>query len=355
MIRTIHKSILREIAVTFVIIVVSLNFVLMMEKIFRLSRFLSEVGASFVDILRVILLIQPQILVMTLPMSFLLSVLVTYSRMTMDSEIIVMRAVGMSMGQISRPAAYVGAVAFLLTGVMTFALSPYSATKVRLMVNSILQTRGPLSLEEGTFHSAFKGVTLLIERKPSPDELRDIFIYDSRNPSRPFVIVARSGRILMSDEGAPSFDIRDGHVSILGEDGFTDLQFKKYVLRFDTGSDSLAERKKEKTPAALLSEASTADEKERISLLLEFHRRLTLALINISIIFLAPALAVLSGKRGRLSGFIAGVAVFSGYYSLLIYFENLVRAGTLPPWAAWIPLLALSALSLGLYRREAGR
>lgn len=353
MIRTIHRSILREIAVTFAIIIVCLNFVLMMEKIFKLSRFLAEVGASFVDILRIILLIQPQILVMTLPMSFLLSVLVTYSRMTMDSEIVVMRAVGMSMGQISLPAAYVGALAFLLTGAMTFYFAPYSATKVRLMVNSILQTRGPLALDEGIFHSAFKGVTLLIERKPSPDELRDIFIYDSRNPSRPMVIVASSGRILTNQEGTPSFDIRDGHVSILGEDGFTDLQFRKYVMQFDTGTDFLVERKKEKTPGGLLSDAATANEKERRSLLLEFHRRITLALINISIIFLAPALAMRSGKRGRLSGFIAGIAVFSGYYSLLIYFENLARAGALPPASAWAPLFVLSALSVVLYRREA--
>lgn len=355
MIRTLHRSILREIAVTFAIIVVSLNFVLMMEKIFRLSRFLSEVGASFADILRIILLIQPQILVLTLPMSFLLSVLVTYSRMTMDSEIVVMRAVGMSMRQISLPAAFVGVVAFLLTGAMTFFFSPHSATKVREMVNSILQTRGPLSLDEGIFHSAFKGVTLLVGRKPAQDEFQDIFIYDSRRPTRPMVIVARNGRILMSEDGAPSFDIRDGHVSIMGDDGFTDMHFKKYVMQFDTGTDFLAERKKEKTPGELLRDALTSEGKERRSLLLELHRRLTLALINLSIIFLAPALAIRSGKRGRLSGFIAGVGVFSGYYSLLIYFENLVRAGALPAVSAWIPLIALSVLSLALYRREARR
>lgn len=355
MIRTIHKSIIREIILIFIITAVCLNFVLMMEKVFRLSRFLSGVGASFLDIIRIILLLQPQILILTVPMSFLIAVLITYGRMNMDSEIVVMRAVGMSLGQISRPAVLAGLIAFYLTAAMTLYFSPLCAAQLRSLVNTTLKTRAPLALEEGIFHTAFRGITVLIGQKPSPDEMRGLFIYDSTNPQRPTVITAKSGRILIDQEGSPVFDIRDGYITIIRETTFTELHFGRYVLKIDIGLDLQTERKNEKTPLALLREAGSSNPEARRALYLEFHRRLTLPLINIFIIFLGPALAMHSGKRGRLSGFMYGVGVFGVYYALLVYFENLVRSGVLPHMSAWAPLLILGVFSIALYHREARR
>ncbi len=111
MMNTIQKSIFREIFIVLPIIVLCLNFVLMMEQVLKFSVVLSGVGSFFTDFLKIILLIQPQLLILTLPMSFLLALLLTYGRMNMDSEIVVMRAVGMSMGQISFPAVIVGIAA----------------------------------------------------------------------------------------------------------------------------------------------------------------------------------------------------------------------------------------------------
>ncbi|MGE5894523.1 MAG: LptF/LptG family permease [bacterium] len=355
MIKTIHKNIIREVITLFLLTVVCLNFVLMMEKVFRLSRFLSSVGASFLDIMRIIILLQPQILILTVPMSFLIAVLITYGRMNMDSETVVMRAVGMSLRQISLPAAVVGLIACYLTASMTLYFSPLCAGKLRALINDTLKARAPLALEEGVFHTAFKDITVLIGDKPSPDAMRDLFIYDSTMPERPKVITAKSGSILINQQGSPIFDIKDGYINIIRDMTFTELHFARYVLKIDIGLDLQTERRNEKTPLALLREASASGPQARQALYLEFHRRLTLPLINIFIIFLGPALAMHSGKRGRLSGFIYGVGVFGAYYSLLIYFENLARSGALPHIVAWAPLLILGAFSLALYHREARR
>jgi lipopolysaccharide export LptBFGC system permease protein LptF len=73
--KIIHRSILRELILTFILSLASLNFILMMEKLLRLSRFLSGVGTSILDMAKIILFLQPQLFILTIPMAFLLSTL----------------------------------------------------------------------------------------------------------------------------------------------------------------------------------------------------------------------------------------------------------------------------------------
>lgn len=355
MFKTLHRNIIEEISLIFVISAVCLDFVLMMEKILRLSRLLSGVGVSFSDIVKIIVLIQPQLLVLTVPMSFLLALLITYGRMNMDSELVVMRAAGMSMGQISMPAAVVGAAAFIITICMTAYVSPASARKLREIVNATIKSYAPLSLEEGVFYHSFNknNVTVLIGHKPAPDEMRDIFIYDATASERPRIITAESGRILINKEGVPAFDIRNGDIHIVKDDTFTEINFARYAFTTDIGFDLLAERKKEKSLSELFSEVKRLSGDQRRKFYIELHRRLTLAAINIFLIFLGPALSIHSGRRGRLSGFIYGVSIFGVYYSILIYFERLIRSGNLHHLFAWAPVLMVGLFSVYLYTREA--
>src|SRR4030065_2726145 len=101
--KIIHKSILKELIFTFIISLAFLNIILVMEKLLRLSRFLSGVGASVADIATIILYIQPQLLLLTIPMAFLLSTLLTYGRHSLDNELVILRTSGMDFSGISNP------------------------------------------------------------------------------------------------------------------------------------------------------------------------------------------------------------------------------------------------------------
>ncbi len=47
--KIIHRSIFKELVLTFLLSLASLNFIIMMEKLIKLSRLLSGVGTSFID------------------------------------------------------------------------------------------------------------------------------------------------------------------------------------------------------------------------------------------------------------------------------------------------------------------
>jgi lipopolysaccharide export system permease protein len=350
---SVQKSMIKEIATVLPISVVCLNFILMMEHILRFSRQLSGAGASLGDFMYMIVLIQPQILVLTLPMSLFLALLIVYGRMNMDSEIVVMRAVGMSMRQISLPSFIVGLAVFVLTALITFYIAPMSAHKLRMLINRIIETRAPLSLQEGVFHDQVKGITLMIGKKPKPNKMRDIFVFDMTDSTRPKLITSEKGEIIVNDEGDVFFDIRKGRVDIVHENSFTEMEFDRYVFKVAMGLELLSGRRAEKSTFELYRSADRHKGRSKRKIYTEFYRRFTLPLMNLFLMFLAPALSMLSGRTGKMTGFIYGVIVFCAYYFCLIYVENLIHSGSIHHGAAWGPLIVFGAISVYIYRKEA--
>jgi lipopolysaccharide export system permease protein len=60
----------------------------------------------------------------------------------------------------------------------------------------------------------------------------------------------------------------------------------------------------------------------------------------------------MAGKSGRLGGLAIGLVVFTSYYVLLVYGENLVRAHTVAHYiGAWTPTVVFGMLGIYLFRR----
>ncbi|MEJ2695710.1 MAG: LptF/LptG family permease [Candidatus Sulfobium sp.] len=357
MFKVIYRSILKELCVTFLLTLAFLNSVLMMEKMLRLSRLLSGVGASMSDVLKIILLLQPQLLLLTIPMSLLLSTLLVYGRMNHDSETIILRASGMDFRKISFPVVVLGILCFIMSIAASFYLAPIGSSRLREEVKTIIAVGSTHAIEEGTFNSSFKDIVILVKAKKPPDRLEDIFIYDSRRKEEPRVLIAREGRLFMQNGSTIGIDLRDGYMNIAKDTAVTELFFKRYRFNLNLDYDSGSPRKKEFTPLQLLKKIRTAGAgKEKKSLYLEFNRRLSLPVVCLLLILLGPPLSLLSGKSGRLGGLAIGLLVFTVYYVLLAYCENLVLASRIPYYVgAWIPTALLGTFAVIMFRRESLR
>jgi lipopolysaccharide export system permease protein len=345
-----HRSILKELILSFLLSAVFLNFTLMMEKLLRLSRLLSSVGASPLDVAEIILFLQPQLFILTIPMAMLLSVLLTYFRLTADNELVIMRNIGMPFRMIARPVMYLGIASFAASLSMSFFLGPAGSVMLREKVMNILVSRAPLAIEEGIFNTSFKDMVILIKDKPAPDILSGIFIVDERKKDEPKVIVAKEGRIL-SQADALSFVLKGGHVYITSKNAYTEITFGSYYFRLTPTLDPGNRKGSELTPLELISESRSSPDK-KIPYLLELHRRLSMPGVCLIIIFLGPSLALIAGKTGRLGGLTIGLLVFAAYYSVMIYGENLVRSGVLPHFVgAWISFILLATFSIYAFER----
>ena len=354
MLKIIYRSTLKELAVTFLLTIAFLNSILMMEKLLRLSRLLSGVGVTLYDMGRIIALLQPQLLLLTIPMSLLLSTLLVYGRMNIDSEIIILKASGMDFRHISFPVILLGIFCFLSSMAVSFYLGPRGSIKLREEITKIIAMRSTLAIEEGMFNTSFKDIMILVKSKKSSDTLDHIFIYDSRKKDEPRVLMAKEGRIFMQDGFTIGLNLSNGYINIIRDTNTTELFFDEYRLTLNIDAESQTPKKAEFTPGELLKKAKEAgSSRDQRSLYLEFHRRLSLPFVCLVLAVLGPSLSLISGKSGKLGGLAVGLLVFTLYYMLLIYGENLATAGRIPPYlGAWMATSILCILATLLVRRE---
>jgi len=86
------------------------------DLLFMLARLLVDGTVGLGTIIRLFVLGLPRVVALTLPMSTLLGILLCYSNLSASSEIVAMRAAGMSLARIMAPALV---VALVISG-MTF-------------------------------------------------------------------------------------------------------------------------------------------------------------------------------------------------------------------------------------------
>ncbi|MBE0425648.1 MAG: LptF/LptG family permease [Nitrospirae bacterium] len=351
--KIIHKSILKELIFTFILSLASLNFILMMEKLLKLSRLLSGIGTSILDMVRIIFYIQPQLFLLTIPMALLLSTLLVYGRLNFDNEIIILRNSGMNFLDISRAVVLLGTLCFFLNMAVSFYLGPKSSIKLREEITNIIKARTPLAIEEGRFNSSFKDTTIYIKERVSDKTVRGIFIYDNRDKKEPRVLIAKEGEIYTEKDFDINFYLKDGYINIVKGNRTTELFFKKYNMVLRLESDSFSGKKAELTPFEIIQKIKKEDIRNALSLYLELHRRVSLPLLCIILIFFGPPLALIAGKSGRLGGLTLGLAVFTLYYMLLLYGENLVKAGKIIHYiGAWSPSVILGVLAFLIFKKE---
>lgn len=352
-----HRAVLRELLAAFALGLLTFNFILVTEKLLRLTKMFASVGASLADIVKILLMFQPQITVLTMPIAFLIAVLLTYGRMNADNELVVLRSSGMSFGALSKPVFVFGTACFAISLLASFWAAPLGAKKLRETVSDIIAKRAPLAIEEGIFNSFFKDVVIYVNEKTDEGRLRDIFVYDGRKTDEPAVLVAKEGILGTPGGTSISFDLRDGLVHLGRGESTTEVSFGRYVIFFPlTSGEWQVQSRAELTPPRLLEEAAGAGGKERRRLLLEFHRRLSLPALCLILMVLGPPLSLRAGRSGKLGGLALGILVFFLYYAAVVYTEGLAAAGTLPVWlGAWLPAATFGAVSLWLFRRASAR
>ena len=94
--KTLDLYVIREIVPPTLLGLLTFTFVLLLDTIPSLLKILVSRGADLVTIGRVFLNLLPSIFAVTIPMAFLLGVLLAFGRLASESELVAMRASGIS-------------------------------------------------------------------------------------------------------------------------------------------------------------------------------------------------------------------------------------------------------------------
>lgn len=147
--------------------------------------------AVFVQLL---LLLVPFVISYALPMGILTGILLTLGRLSADSEITAMRAVGVSLGRVARPVLLLGVLGTLTTLYVNFEAMPRARMEYQRQLSKVVETNPLGFVVPRTFIRDFPGFVIYIGAKDG-DALRDFWLWELDADQRVVRLVrAASGR-----------------------------------------------------------------------------------------------------------------------------------------------------------------
>lgn len=149
-----------------------------------------------------VMLALPYLAGVGLPLALLISVLLVYVRMASDSEVIVMRAAGVSDLRLAAPALVLG---LAVMGVVTWnalVLAPASERELRDLQSNLRDRFSVLFVRPGVFRQIGRDMTLFVQDGVGASEYSGILLQDDRNPDRRITYMAEKGTATIAD-GVP--------------------------------------------------------------------------------------------------------------------------------------------------------
>ncbi len=346
----IHRYIAREITVPTLLGLIIFTFVLLMGRILKLVELVINKGVPAGEVARLFAYLLPSFLVITIPLAFLLGVLLGFGRLSADSEIIALKASGISLYDMLKPVLVLAVLASLITGYLTLQAGPAGNSAFRTQVFQIAASRASAEFQPRVFNDEFDGLVLYVsEIQERSGILEGVFISDERVGTTPSVILARTGRVI-PDRSALTLTLRleDGTIhrrpADKEHDTYQVIDFTTYDINLSLGQeDPNTTQRRRKDKELTTSELQEARElaqtpAERNSLIVEWHRRLILPTAPLLFALIGVPLGIRSQRSGRGGGFATGLVVFLAYYLLLSFAETLaVEGGMNPVVLIWTP------------------
>lgn len=330
-----------------------LTFLIMLPQVLHLVDLWVNKGVSVAVLGRMTLLSIPQFMVAALPMALLVGNLMALGRLAQDSEIIILKASGLSLFQIARPVALLALLFTLFSLLLNSVWLPEAFHKF-LVLKQALVSSTTLSLKNGTFNQSIPGLTIYVqEQPPSGRVLKGILIHDQRNPREAVTLTARSGQLLTTETGETVLFLQDGsRHQRLAQGQYRKLAFATYNL--DLGV-SLGLRTEDK--AKKIDELSMKELNERMAGVdpglahtarMEWHRRMAFPGATLILgLFAVPLGMQQSHRSGRGYGFVLAVLTLIVHFLLLAMGESLAVKGVVASWIGfWMPNLLMAALTI---------
>ncbi|MFY9620011.1 MAG: LptF/LptG family permease [Pyrinomonadaceae bacterium] len=325
------------------------------ETIFR-----ATVPAQFLYGLSLALL--PTVLVFTIPMAVLSGTIIGLGRMGSDSELIAMRAAGVSRWQIVMPALVIGLIATVVALQLNLSEAPHAQQDLRALGARAALYKLDSPVEPQTFTTDIPGYVIYVrEGDKSRGQWGGVFIQTKEADGSTRLITARTGRIDSSAEKS-ELVLQDAVQTRLPAGEAADQQYvverlDQLRILFNTGRNDLIARlqKSENKPDEMgfralrrfIKESTGPQHREGVFLL---HKRIALGLSPLVFAFFGAVLAMRFRRGSRGFGALTSLLVMVTYYLLVVAGEQLTRGGTLPPviggWLATSLVLILAVILL---------
>jgi lipopolysaccharide export system permease protein len=299
----ITRYILRQMILIALFVTAALSIAVWLVQSLRLIDLIVNRGLSAVMFLHLAFLILPRFIEVVLPVAVFIAVLFVYNKLASESEIVVMRAAGVSQGGLARPAFLAGLLAMVVLYALSLAFVPAANRAFKDLQFKIRNRFATVLIQDGVFNAVSDRVMVYDMGRNADGDLLGLVIYDARDPMKPVTIFAARGAIVATPEGMRLFmvdgtrqerDQASGHLSV--------LSFARYT--FDLGDLGGAAGARDREPDErytwdlLFPSRRPSNPGAARALMVELNLRLAAPLAGLAMA-LVPVLCLLPGEFNR--------------------------------------------------------
>jgi LPS export ABC transporter permease LptG len=391
--------------------------IILMRQLFDMAGMIISRSLAPAVVGKLLMLSLPNIVVLTVPMSLLFGILIAVGRLSSDSEIIAMRALGISTRTIYLPVFLFSFAIFLVNLYLMNVVLPRGNSELTSLRAQIFTSTVEKEIQPRRFYDDYENLMIYVnDIEPRTGEWKGVFVADSRGeespqqqasltPQQMAEIAAREREEQQHDAGAGALAQGGGQRIVLAQGGNLSVMKRTsqvwmnlrnaqtHVLdqrrpdRYDLNRNAIqrillpdkyastdiagqyAKSLREMNLGELLRQEQmlrnvttrTATEIERETYNLarvEIHKKFAIPFACVVFGILGLPLGITNRRGGKSSGFSLSIGIILFYYVMINNGEALARTGRISPvvgmWAPNIILLVIGIYLLGRANRDAG-
>lgn len=329
----IFRYLARELLVSMAAVTMALLLIFMST---RFVKYLAEAAAGEIAgriLLPILFYRIPAFLELILPLGLFLGIMLSYGRLYVESEMIVMNACGVSKRRLLAYTQVPALVVALLAGLLSLYLTPLGWQKFYALWDDPNNMQGLSTMVPGRFQGA-RGqsmVTYAEQIDKDTKQMHNVFIaLPVVKPDKPKVyalVYAERGRVVMlKDERRRFIELENGYrfEGNPGELKYTMMKFDRYRALLD---DQPIVARSAETDAKTTLQLMQSKELEDVAAL---QWRLSLPLLVPIVALIALALSETSHRRGRFIKMLPALLIYIVYLIFLSTARSSLEKGRLP-------------------------
>ncbi len=344
--KVIDRYIAKELMLTTAAVTSVLILILIAQS---LSSVLSDAVADGLPMLTVAKLLGYNIvglLGVVVPLSVLLSTLITIGRLYRDSEMAAFNACGVSLLRFCQPALIASGGFALLAALLSLFVTPWSLQQQESLVAGVAQQSPLAFLSPGTFSDIGAGSDTFYSEQISKDGKRisTVFVYTDDKEEWAVEVARYADYQRDEQKGEEYLVLVDGQRLESSEAEFRLTTFAKHGLRLPDRAVGTAAIDAAAMPTAALWQSD--DPVLRAELSWRFAMPLAVLVLTV----LAVALSHSAPRKGRFGNVLYGLLAYIAYANAMVVLRRQVSIGALPEIPAlWWAHAVLIALALTLF------
>ena len=331
--------------------------------VFELIRKVTDSGLFWGVAIKVLILRMPEFIVLAFPMSILLATLMSYSRLSNDSELIALRSVGVNIYRLIMPAIAFSLCIVALAFLFNNFIAPAANYQASVTLKEALGETRPNFKTENILYDEYTEIPIEGDRTKEVltrlfyaeefdgEQMKNITVLDRSRGSVSQIVTAQSAKWNVLEN---IWDFYNGTIYLIGIDGSYNniVRFQHQQLALPKTALDITKEGKNTDEMNILEARRyletikrSADEQRVRKWQVRIQEKIAIPFACVVFALIGAALGITPQNSGKTTSFGICIGLIFAYYLVSFISQSMGISGVVPPWlAAWSPnLLGLGA------------